>query len=394
MKEIEADIVAGRYAIACRNLDTLLSWKSDPNGGIVYLLGSCELARGRKQAASAAWARVVPGSAFSEQAIRGRMRLLHESGQLAAAEWLIYDAAGDRRNDRTALLVLLVPMFSELGRSEEAQRLIEDRWEHLNALGKGALEPAIKLLLQHIELSWKATPIENVRAFLDQAARLAPEDDRVWLGQANLAIRTGAYDEARQRLDACQQRRPDDVPVWRGWLSWGIATSRLDVVQQSVTRLPAAESTPSQLHRLNAWLASKRGDVETERRELERLLIADPADPTALDQLVHLTEQDGQPVRTAELHRKKAEIDRLRARYKQLYERNQPSRDAVEQARLAERLGRQFEARGFLTVAISDNPNREDLRHDLARLSQSRAAIAAPGQTLSEVLVFSAEPEL
>ena len=111
MEEIESEIMAGRYATACRNLDKLLSWKADPNGGIVYLLGSCELARGRSQAADEAWARVVPGSAFSERAIRGRMRLFHDSGQLAAAEQLINAAAEDPRNDRTALLVLLVPMY-------------------------------------------------------------------------------------------------------------------------------------------------------------------------------------------------------------------------------------------------------------------------------------------
>ena len=57
MKEIESEILAGRYAIACRNLEKLLSWKADPNGGIVYLLGSCELARGRKPEAAEAWAR-------------------------------------------------------------------------------------------------------------------------------------------------------------------------------------------------------------------------------------------------------------------------------------------------------------------------------------------------
>ena len=135
-----------------------LSWKADPTGGIVYLLGSCELARGRTKAADEAWARVVPGSAFSERAIRGRMRLFHESGQFAAAERLINDAAEDPRNDRTALLVLLVPMLSELGRIDEAERLIEDRWEHLNRSGEGALEPAIKLLRQHIELTSKADP--------------------------------------------------------------------------------------------------------------------------------------------------------------------------------------------------------------------------------------------
>ena len=140
MEVIESEILAGRYALACRHIDNLLSWCSDSNGGITYLLGSCELARGRSAAASEVW-RVAPGSAFSERAIRGRLRLLQESGQFAAAEQLILDAARDRHNDRTALLVLLVPMFSEIGRDDEAERLIEDRWEHLNALGEGGSSP-------------------------------------------------------------------------------------------------------------------------------------------------------------------------------------------------------------------------------------------------------------
>jgi len=105
-----------------------------------------------------------------------------------------------------------------------------------------------------------------------------------------------------------------------------------------------AGSAPSAQY---TWLASKQDDVETERRELERLLVADPADPTAVDRLVQLAEQDGQPARAAELRRKKGEIDRLRARYEQLYERKQPIRDVVEMAKLAERLGREFEAAVF-----------------------------------------------
>ena len=188
------------------------------------------------------------------------MRLFQDSGQISAAERLIIGAAQDRRNDRTALLVLLVPIFSELGLIDEAERLIEDRWEHLNALGEGALEPAIRLLRQHIDLTWKAIPVESVRALLDQAARLAKDDDRVMLGQANLAIRTGAYEEAGRHLDVCQQMRPEDIPVWRARLSWGMATNRIEVVRQAMTHLPAAKLTAAQLHRLNAWLASKRGD--------------------------------------------------------------------------------------------------------------------------------------
>ena len=71
------------------------------------------------------------------------MRLMRESGHFADAEQFINDAALDLSNDRTALLVLLVPTFSEQGRIDEAERLIEDHWEHLNALGQGSLEPAL-----------------------------------------------------------------------------------------------------------------------------------------------------------------------------------------------------------------------------------------------------------
>ena len=198
------------------------------------------------------------------------------------------------------MLVLLVPLDSEEGRLDEAERLVEDRWEHLNETGEGALEPAIKLVRLHMELTLNATPVETLRDFLEQAAARAPEDDRVWLGQANLAIRTGAYDAAERLLDACLKRRPQDVPVWRARLNWGMATDRIDVVQEALTHLPAAESNPAQIHRLNAWLSSKRGDVETERRELERLLAADPAERNALDRLAQLAEKDGQPARAAE----------------------------------------------------------------------------------------------
>ena len=193
---------------------------ADPKGGVVYLLGSCELARGRPQAAGEAWARVVPGTAFSDRAIRSRMRLFRDSGHFADAERFLLDAARDPRNDRTAVLVLLVPIYADQGRVEEAQRLLVDRWEYLDAMGEGALEPAINLVRQHVELTLKGTPVETVHAALERAATQAPDDDRVWLGRANLALRTGAFVEARRWLDLCQERRPDDLPVrppdWTG----------------------------------------------------------------------------------------------------------------------------------------------------------------------------------
>jgi hypothetical protein len=40
----------------------------------------------------------------------------------------------------------------------------------------------------------------------------------------------------------------------------------------------------------------------------------------------------------------------------------QPYRDAMEMGRLAEQLGRRFEAKAFLTIALTVDPKRNDLR--------------------------------
>ena len=174
MDEIDADIIAGRYSIACRSLEELLSRTSDSNGRIGYLLGSCELARGRNQAADKAWAAVAPGSAFSQKALESRIHLLEESGRYAGAERLAHEAAQNPGYDGTALLVLLVPLYRDQGRLDEAERLIEDRWKYLNASGQGALEPAVKLVLEHVALGLHPTPVETSRAALERAAQRAP----------------------------------------------------------------------------------------------------------------------------------------------------------------------------------------------------------------------------
>ncbi len=86
----------------------------------------------------------------------------------------------------------------------------------------------------------------------------------------------------------------------------------------------------------------------------------------------------------------KTEIDRLMARYQQLHARHQPSRDAAEMARLAEQLGQRFEAKAFLTLAVDSDPDRDDLRRDLARLNQRTDTIEGSGRTLADLLA----PEL
>jgi len=389
LAEIRREIPAGRPGHAAQKLRDLLSWKPDSDEA-AYLLGSCEKARGRTQAAAAAWAKVAPSSPFASQAIQGRMELEIEHGRLAAAEQLSRNALDDSRIEGPRLPLALGLLYAQQGRLEEAGRLIEETWRRLERAGEANWERAIPLVRLHIRLRLDPPPVEAIRAFLDQAARRGPDDDdRVWLGRANLAIRAGSYDEAARWLDACLRRRPEDVPVWQARLSWALATNRIEAVRQATQHLPAEKSNPARVHTLAAWLAARRTDADAERHALKRVIAADPTDFTAWDRLAELAVKDGQPDGAAGLGVQKAEIHRLQARYQALEERNQPIRDAAEMARLAERLGQRFEARAFLTVAVAVNPERDDLRRDLARLGrEAKASTPPPGRTLAEVLAL------
>ena len=383
--EIEAEIAANRRATAARRLTQLIA-RGTNDDEVAYLLGVCEHARGRDQAAAAAWARVTPGSSFSARAILARMSLFTANGQLAAAEQLIGDSAKDARNDSSALNILLVPILSQEGRVEETERLVEKRWEHYNEIGEGASEQAINLVRLYADLRSKPMPIDVVSKALDQAIKLAPDDDRVWLGRANLAIRTNSIEEARRWLDACLKHRPDDVPVWRACLNWAMVTNRVEVVRQTLTRLPGIECTRAEISRIASWLAVHQRDRLAEVQALERVVATEPADLAALKRLAELALQGGQAKRAAEIQRRAAEIDQLNSRFQRLHERNQPIRDAIEMGHLAEKLGRQFEAKVYLSVAAAQSLHRDVARRDLERLSRRPVPRSDTVKSLAEIL--------
>ena len=218
MAEIEEEMENGLHGTAARNLTALLARRPKSDEAL-YLLGTCEMARGRTQSASEAWARVTPDSVFAPRAILGNMQIEMERGSFVKAEQIIKDALDDPRIDRSSLPILLGPIYCQQGRLDETLRLIESRWEALNQVGEGHSEAAINLVRAHIDLRRSVVPIDVVESALDQAGRMAAEDDRIWLGKANLAIRAGSLDAAAKWIDACLRRRPEDGPVWRaGWI--------------------------------------------------------------------------------------------------------------------------------------------------------------------------------
>ena len=264
--------------------------------------------------------------------------------------------------------------------------MIDREWESLNRAGRGGAAQAIDLVRLHHALSEGMAPAEVIQDQLDRVARLAPEDDRIWLGKANLAIRQGAFDEAVQGLDACLRKRPQDVPVWQARLDWALGVGRVPEVREALSHLPVDTAPPAQVHRLVAWLAARRGDTASERRALQRLLAEAPNEADAIDRLAELATREGQPARAAEFQRKRAELHQCELRYQELLRRNQPVRDAVRLARLAEQLGRWFEAKVFSSLAISTGSAVAERRAALARLERRHAAAAGPGPTLAEAL--------
>jgi enediyne biosynthesis protein E4 len=380
------DMQVGRYGAAARQLTSLLARRQDWDEA-AYLLGACERARGRPDAAAAAWARVRPGSAFLAPAVLGRAELLAERGRQADAEQLVLQALAEPGIDGSSLRWFLVPFYWQEGRVEDAQRLLEASWDHLDRRAENSLDETMKLVQTHWRIERAEEPAPGFRrSIVEQAGRVASQDDRVWLARANLAISRGTFDEAAQWLEACLRRRPEDVPAWNAYLRWAMATNQVGEVRKALEHLPVAESTPAQVDRMVVWLAARGGDAAAERRALQQLVADAPAEFAAWDRLEDLARQAGQFAEAAEFRRRKAEVEHARDRYQELLGRNQPMRDALELARLAEQLGRWFEARVFLTLAAEIEPTRGEVRETLARLDRRDVVEARPGCTLAELL--------
>ena len=106
--EIRKQVQAGRHGVAARNLATVLA--SEPGSDeATYLLGVCEKARGRTEAADEAWVRVPPGSRFAPPAIAGRAAIQVDRGRFADAERLLTQALRDPRIDGFELRRFLTP---------------------------------------------------------------------------------------------------------------------------------------------------------------------------------------------------------------------------------------------------------------------------------------------
>ena len=158
----------------------------------------------------------------------------------------------------------------------------------------GAENPAEILRKHFLVGNARSYPLDALRSRLEDAGRLAPDDDRVWLGKANLAIRTAQFAEAEDWLKRCLGRRPEDPAIWRARLEWAMATDRVADAVEALRHLPADRLTPEALLSTRAWLAARLGDARAEQDAVTRWLERVPGEFMAVDRLIALKTQAGQ----------------------------------------------------------------------------------------------------
>jgi tetratricopeptide (TPR) repeat protein len=345
-----------------------------------YRLGLCEQALGHADAALAGWARVPLGAPDGGSAAVARAQVLLGRGRLAPAEDLLVAARHQPGPHATDANRLLANILSLQGRVDEVRPLIPE-------LGMDR-DPSV-VLIRLWKLDSDPYPIEGVRAQLEEAAQQAPDDDRVWLGRANLAIRTGRYADAREWLEACRKSRPADPAVRRARLDWAVAADRPDELEAALSALAPHQLRPAEIFTLRAWLAARRGDLRAEELALVARVEQAPGDVQAVTRLAELAQRAGDADRAAWLRRRKSELDRALDRYQKLLALLDPGNraaDALELARLAETLGRQLEARAWAALAQGEQARREEATEVLARLDRSEALLCDPRRALAELL--------
>src|SRR5262249_10280461 len=153
------------------------------------------------------------------------------------------------------------------GRLDEVRALAEVIWRA--ACRAGETGDAEAILQFHLALDLNPMPVDRIRDALAQAAARSPEDDRVWLGRANLAIRAGRLGEAESWLKACLRQRPDDPAVWRARLERALMSDQAGEAREALNHLHGSELSPGRVPELRAWFPAHRGDTETVRRALE-----------------------------------------------------------------------------------------------------------------------------
>jgi tetratricopeptide (TPR) repeat protein len=368
----QAEVEQGEFARARTRL-TALARRRPGDPAVEYALGLCEHAEGRLDAALNAWARVPAGTLEAPFAALERGKAAIQLGQYGPAEESLRQA-WDHGNPeiRDKAYQQLGWLLQIEGRHRDVRRLIE-RAGDLSDRG----------LRTFCLLDAQPEQVHVIRRTLDQAKKEPHADDRVWLAEANLAWRQGNLEEADRWLVKCEEARPDDPVVSQVRLDWAIAAEQPERTARTLNSLGPANLAPTEIPAIQAWFARHRGDSAAEQIALEAILELEPANTEALERLAELEFLRGQPQRMTEFRRRKAELDEIKERYRRLVAHGDPSAECAEAARLAESLGRRYEARGWAHWWLRRSPADPQAQAMLDRLAVERPPRVAPADAFA-----------
>ena len=332
------EMADGRYRLARQHLLDLTRRRPGV-GEVPFQLGECEEKLGHPEAAMTAWSSIPAGSPLYIKASASRAWLLLQSGRLGPAEEILSVLPRDSGPDGAQVRNTYEHLLRLEGRILESRDLIVESWQ-------GASDPAGVLRRLYI-LDDAAFPLDYVKEVLGKGD---PQDDRVWLGRANISIWQGRFEEAARWLEACERRRPEDPAVWLARLSLATSARDADEARRAAEHLEESRLPPAECLRLRAWFASFRTDDEAEQRCLRDLLEEEPGNVAAWARLAELAGKAGRAADAATYRKEQVESITRRERYTHLLMGDDPNRHASELARLASELGRRTEARGWLLI--------------------------------------------
>ncbi len=269
---------------------------------------------------------------------------LINTGHYTPAEQTLIKALEDPRvAPRYELERALSRLYRFQGRFDEVREIVRGSWSR-------SPTPASDLK-ELWSLDHSPMPVEAWKRSLEAADS---EDDRVWLGRANVAITTGRFDEAAPWLERCLGRRPDDPAIWRARLDLAVAALDEAGFWSALSHLPAAAFDAAAVLKLRAWLMALRHDPAAEERELRSLVEVDPGNTKALERLAALMVALSRVKESEDWHRRKAEVDRAHDKYrKMMFDGDDLSSRADELAALTSTLGRPFDSQAWSILADS-----------------------------------------
>jgi tetratricopeptide (TPR) repeat protein len=371
-----AEIARLEFVPALRRLESLASFRSRlaraDEGELNYWLAQCRWGLGRRDEALATFARVPEAGEYGTLAAAFAAQSLLKQGHWRAAEERLERALARGGPGLKDVRDRLDQLYRMEGRFEDAARLLRDGWA-------SADEPV--RVLRALWVTERGTPpFETIERALAIGARLDPQEQRVWLGRARIATQTGRLAEAETWLKRCASPSADE-PLWRAWLDWARAADRLDVARNALRVIgPQRLGTVERLG-WRAWFAGRSGDAAAERRALEAWLTVEPRNPMVLDRLTELATKAGQKDRAAELRALKGEVDRSLDAYNQRMNATDALASASERlamGRLAEAIGRPFDAKVWYTLAQQADGGNSEARLACARLVSSGTSSATP----------------